>query len=123
MASNELPLVSVEVLRDLEDSLEGQGQQSRAFVCRYVRLWPARFDRIHSAVAAARSDEAIEATLSLYAASSMAGALRLSGQAAQLIQLLKGRQWLRAAQELEDLQGCGNHTAAALTAIYLCPTP
>lgn len=114
-----LPLVSMESLRALEDSLDGQTVLSRGFVSRYVEMWPQRYTRLRDALSAGRWDEATEAGLSLFSSSVMVGADRLGQMAGDLVELLKQGRQARARDAVEALDRCGNETAAELATRYV----
>ncbi|WP_449372240.1 Hpt domain-containing protein [Arthrobacter psychrolactophilus] len=121
MKNSHLPLVNVDALLSLEDSLNGQTVVSHAFIYRYVQMWPQRFERIHHAVSAGHWEVALDAARSLHSSSAMAGAPRLTHESDTLVHLLKSQEHLKAARILAALRHCGDQTVAELAASYLSP--
>ncbi|MDJ0313998.1 Hpt domain-containing protein [Arthrobacter sp. H35-D1] len=119
MAHTELPLVDTEALQALEDSLQGQKPPALEFVRSFAKMWPQRFERIRGAVDSCEWAKAVDAAISLYSSSSMAGVPRLSRLAAELVQLLKRGHYIKAATMLDQLHRCGDQTVAQLVASYL----
>lgn len=116
MIAAKVPLVCVETLVSLQESLEGELSLCRSFVSRYVEMWPGRFDRIHAAVTAGNNEAALDSVLSLRSSSLMVGAAQLGELATDLFQLLEYRNHAEALSKLPALQACGDQTACQLTA-------
>lgn len=114
-----LPLVCTATLHSLEEALDGEQVLCRNFVCRYVDMWPQRFNRICDAVTTGHQDDAMDAALSLRSSSMMVGAARLGELASDLIRLLEGGCHSAAANTLPALQLCGNQTAYHLKTSYV----
>lgn len=119
MVATKLPLMCSATLRSLEVSLGGERALCRNFVCRYVEMWPGRFERIQDAVASGHTKDALDAVLSLRSSSRMVGAARLGELANDLIRLLECGHHAAAAKKLAVLRVCGNQTACHLTASYV----
>lgn len=113
------PLVCMESLIALEDSLEGQTALTRGFVGRYVEMWPSRYLRLSNAFSAGRWEEAADSALSLYSSSAMVGADRLGQMSGDLVELLKQDRQEKAQDALEELERCGNETVAELMVCYI----
>ena len=113
------PLVCAETLHSLEESLYGEQSLCRNFVCRYIDMWPGRFERIQNAVTAGQLEEAMDAALSLRSSSMMVGAARLGELTTDLIRLIEGGRHAEATNKLAVLGMCGNQTACQLTSSYL----
>lgn len=114
-----LPLVCMDSLIALEQSLEGQTAVSRGFVSRYVEMWPNRFLRLSQAVASANWDEVVESAMSLYSSSSMVGADRLGHMSGDLVEFVKRGQNEQARDALPAVEECGNQTVQELLACYV----
>lgn len=119
MVITPLPLVCTATLHALEDSLEGERALCRNFVCRYVDMWPGRFERIHAAITTGHDEDAMDSALSLHSSALMVGAARLGELTADLIRLLEAGRYGAAAKKLGALQLCGDQTAGKLTASYV----
>lgn len=119
MEHSVLPLVSMESLAALEESLEGQTALSRGFVARYVELWPLRYSRLNDAVIAGSWDMAAESALSLFSSSVMVGAERLGQMSGELVELLKQGRQQEACASMTALGHCGNETVTELTVRYI----
>lgn len=111
-----LPLVCVETLLTLQDSLDGEKNVCRTFVDRYVEMWPGRFARLQAAVASGDNEQALDSALSLRSSSFMVGAAQLGALTDDLIHLLECHQHFAATQKLASLRECGNETAGQLAA-------
>lgn len=109
-----LPLVSLETLLSLKESLGGEQDLCRNFVSRYVEMWPGRFDRIHAAIAASDSQQAMDSVLSLRSSSIMVGAAQLGALADEIVHLLECSHLAAARGKLARLKACGNETAGRL---------
>lgn len=116
MATDRQPLVCVETLLSLQESLDGEKALCRNFVIRYVQMWPGRFERIQAAVANGDDVDAMDSALSLRSSSLMVGATRLGKLTDDLIGLLECRSHVAAGRKLASLRACGNQTAGELTA-------
>ena len=114
-----LPLVCIATLHSLEESLDGQQSLCRNFVCRYVEMWPGRFERLRVAVMAGHHAEAMDAALSLRSSSLMVGAAQVGELSTDLIRLLEGGRHAEATKKLAMLGRCGNQTACQLTSSYV----
>ena len=110
----QLPLMCVDTLLDLQDSLGGEKSLCHDFVSRYLQMWPGRFARIHAAVATGNNEAALDAALSLRSSSVMVGAARLGELTTDLILLLESHSHALAMTKLATLQSCGNQTAGQL---------
>lgn len=119
MIATHLPLVCNATLDLLEESLNGEQALCRNFVCRYVEMWPERFNRIHAAVETGHQADALDAVLSLRSSCMMVGAARLGELTDDLVQLLKRGKHAEAVQKLPALRLCGNQTAGHLSASYV----
>lgn len=122
MQYSSLPLVSMDSLNALEESLEGQTALSRGFVGRYVELWPLRFSRLHEAVEAANWSAASESALSLFSSSAMVGAERLGQMSGDLLELLKQGTEQQVRDKISEVGRCGDETVSELTLCYVQPT-
>lgn len=116
MIMTEQPLVCVDTLLSLQESLDGKMVLCRNFVSRYVQMWPGRFDRIHAALISGNTEDALDSVLSLRSSSLMVGAAKLGEHTTDLIQLLQGQSHSAALMKLATLRACGNQTAGQLTA-------
>lgn len=114
-----LPLVSMESLMALEDSLEGQKVLSRGFVGRYVEMWPQRYSRLENALAAGKWDEAAESALSIFSSSVMVGAERLGQMSGDMVESLKQGSPEKAQEALPAVASCGTATVAELKVCYV----
>lgn len=123
MDYSSLPLVSMESLKALEESLEGQTALSRGFVGRYVEMWPSRFSRLNDAMASGNWGDAAESALSLFSASAMVGAERLGQMSGDLVETLKHGNQQQARDIITAVGSCGNETVEKLTNSYLQQTP
>lgn len=121
MATAKLPLVCTATLHSLEESLDGERELCRNFVCRYVEMWPRRFERIYDAVSSGHNEEALDSALSLRSSCLMVGASQLGKLTNDLIRLLGSERPSATAKKLAALQACGNQTAQQLTASYVEP--
>lgn len=121
MNYSSLPLVSMESLIALEESLEGQTALTRGFVGRYVEMWPSRYLRLSSALSSGNWDEAAESALSLFSSSAMVGADRLGQMSGDLVELLKQGRQEKAQAALEEVECCGNETVVELMLRYVQP--
>lgn len=114
-----LPLVCMDSLTALEDSLEGQVVLSRGFVGRYIEMWPQRYLRLHLALSEEDWEEATESALSLFSSSVMVGAERLGQMSGDLVEFLKQGQQQQAQNGIVEVGMCGNETVAELTERYI----
>lgn len=121
MAAAKLPLVCAATLHSLEESLDGERELCRSFVCRYVEMWPGRFERIYDAVSSGHHEEALDSALSLRSSCLMVGAAQLGKLTNDLIHLLGIGRPCATAKKLAALQACGNQTARQLTTSYVDP--
>lgn len=119
MTQTMTPLISIATLQDLEESLDGDWELCRSFVCRYVDMWPGRFVRIHEAVTAGNLEDAMDAALSLRSSSLMAGAAKLGELSSNLIHSLEAGSSTAAAGQLTALRKCGIQTMVQLKANYI----
>lgn len=119
MIATHLPLVCTATLESLERDLNGEQALCRNFVCRYVEMWPERFNRIHTAVETGHQEDAMDAILSLRSSCMMVGAARLGELTDHLVQLIKRGSHAEAAQKLPALRLCGNLTAGHLSDSYV----
>lgn len=117
--STTLPLVCTETLSSLADSLDGGTASTRSFVCRFIEMWPGRFQRIHEAVAAKHADDAMDAALSLRSSSIMVGAAQLGELASDLVRMLGSGPGSVSSRQLQILEQCGNSTTRQLAASYI----
>ena len=123
MAAAHLPLVCTATLNSLEESLDGERELCLNFVCRYVEMWPGRFDRIYDAVSSGHDEEALDSALSLRSSALMVGAAQLGKLTNDLIRLLGSGCPSVTAKRLAALKACGNQTAWQLTTSYIDPAP
>lgn len=114
MSVAKLPLVCVDTLVSLQESLDGEKSLCRNFVSRYVEMWPGRFDRIHAALTSGDNEAALDSVLSLRSSSLMVGAAELGELSTDLFHLLECRSHSAALKKLPRLQSCGNQTASQL---------
>ncbi|SEE63901.1 Hpt domain-containing protein [Arthrobacter alpinus] len=119
MSVTKLPLVCTATLHSLEESLDGERTLCRNFVCRFIEMWPGRFERIQEAVTAGHDEDAMDSALSLRSSSLMVGAARLGQITSELIRLLECGSHAAAEKKLLALQTCGNQTAGHLTTTYV----
>ncbi len=119
MAAAKLPLVCVATLHSLEESLDGERDLCRNFVCRYIEMWPGRFERIYEAVCSGHNEEAMDSALSLRSSCLMVGAARLGKLTNDLIHLLGSERPSATAKKLAAVRACGNQTASQLTTSYV----
>lgn len=119
MCDAKFPLVCTETLRDLEESLFGERSLCRTFVCRYVEMWPGRFERIQDAVSTQDHDHAMDAALSLRSSSMMVGAVRLGELTTELIHLLECGWNRPVVQKLAAVRDCGDETTCQLARRYI----
>ncbi|WP_425863818.1 hypothetical protein [Arthrobacter sp. TWP1-1] len=119
MGVTQLPLVCTATLHSLEESLHGERALCRNFVCRYIEMWPGRFERIQEAVMSGHVDDAMDSALSLRSSSLMVGAARLGQITSELIHLLECGRHTAAVKKLLALQRCGNQTAGQLITTYV----
>ena len=119
MKHNELPLVDMEALHALEESLLGQKTLSRNVVGSFVQMWTQRDEGRTHALSLCEWADTTDAALSLYSSSSLAGASRLSELSADIVHFLKIGHYLKAAAMLDGLHRCGEQTMAQLTITYL----
>lgn len=114
-----LPLVSMESLTALEESLEGQTAMSRGFVSRFIELWPQRFSRLTDAVSSSDWSDASESALSLFSSSTMVGAERLGQMSGDLVEILKQGGQDQVRERISDIGRCGDETVMELTIRYV----
>lgn len=123
MAQTTLPLVSMEQLHDLEDSLGGEPALCRGFVTNYIGMWTGRFQKLTTAIGAEDFNAAMDAALSLHTSSRMVGAELLSEQSGDLIMVLRRGCFAGAAFALLSLGECGERTMTELMESYVRPGP
>lgn len=119
MSYGSLPLVSMDSLAALEESLDGQTALSRGFVGRYVEMWPLRYARLCDALSAGQWDEAKESALSLFSSSVMVGADRLGQMSGDLVEMLNQERQEQARAAMVGVGQCGQETIAELTERYV----
>lgn len=112
-------LVSLEILLELEDSLDGERSLAQNFVSRFIDMWPQRFDHIYAAVTSGNNANALDSTLSLRSSALMVGASQLGTLSNDLIRLLEGCSHSEAIMKMASLKSCGNSTTAQLRTLYL----
>ncbi|MBT1001933.1 Hpt domain-containing protein [Paenarthrobacter sp. DKR-5] len=113
-----IPLIDAAAIETLEEQLGADGF-GRRYLEAYVELWDARLLRVSRAVRRRDYEQAMDAVLSLKAASAMAGATRLCELAARQEAELVRRDFTAAEAALEELGACGALTMSALTSSYL----
>lgn len=123
MAQQTLPLVSMDQLQDLEDSLGGEAALCRGFVTSYIGMWASRFQRLAAAIGDQDFDAAMDAALSLHTSSHMVGAELLSEQSGDLIMVLRRGGFAGASGALPALGECGERTMTELMTSYVCAGP
>lgn len=119
MNYSSLPLVCMDSLAALEESLEGQTMLSRGFVGRYVEMWPQRYSRLQTALSTGNWDVAAESALSLFSSSVMVGAERLSQMSGDMVEFLKQGKQQQAQDAIVDVGLCGTETVDELTVRYV----
>lgn len=120
MVNATAPLVCIETLLELEESLGGEWDLTRRFVSRYIEMWPERFDHIHAAIVSGNSANALDSALSLRSSALMVGAAQLGELTNDLIQLLDCHSHPEATRKMASLLSCGNQTAGHLRTLRLC---
>jgi HPt (histidine-containing phosphotransfer) domain-containing protein len=95
------PVVDPERLRELAE--ESTTAAAESFAASYAALLPERVDRIIQSVGTGNRHKGTEATLSLKAASSMAGALRMSQLCRKLEQALVMADMAAALTVVHDI--------------------
>lgn len=113
--------MSLAVLHELEESLDGEISLCQGFVATFISMWGPRFDRLSMAIAEQDTDRAMDAALSICTASHMAGAQQLNLLTLDLIQVLKSSQPNQATMALPTLGHCGEQTMGELSRCYLKP--
>lgn len=113
------PLMSMDQLHDLEDSLGGETALCKGFVSNYVEMWTGRFQRLSNAIRAEDLDDAMDAALSLCTSSHMVGAKRLEQCAEELIRLLRTGCLQQASMALPSIGLCGSQTVRRLVEEYV----
>lgn len=114
----ELPLVTLEVLDQLEEEFEDKSGY-RSFVEKYIHLWPTRYRRLAAAVQDSDLHQAIDIALSIRIASSMAGATRLGQLSEDIGTKLRMKDMEAIPVLLAYLRLCGNETMIELQRNYL----
>ena len=122
MNYSSLPLVCMDSLAMLEDSLEGQTMLSRGFVGRYVEMWPQRYARLQTALGAGNVEDAAEAALSIFSSSVMVGAERLGQMSGDMVEWIKQGHPDKAQEALNAVAWCGTETMTDLKDRYVQPT-
>lgn len=113
------PLMSLDQLHDLEDSLGGEAAVCKGFVSNYVDMWTGRFQRLSTAIGSEDLDAAMDAALSLCTSSHMVGATRLEQCAEELIGMLRAGCLHQASMALPSLGQCGRQTVRQLVEKYV----
>ncbi|NVM94391.1 Hpt domain-containing protein [Arthrobacter wenxiniae] len=113
------PLMSLGQLHDLEDSLGGETEACKGFVSNFVDMWTGRFQRLSTAIRTEDLDGAMDAALSLCAASHMVGAKRLEQCAEELIGMLRTGCLQQASMALPSMGRCGRETVHRLVEDYV----
>lgn len=119
MRATKAPLVSCETLQDLEESLGGESSLCHKFVCRFIDMWPGRFERLQAAVTSSHHEDALDAALSLRSSSMMVGGLRLGALTTEILRLVESGAYAQATMRLASLERCGNETTQQLSSSYV----
>jgi hypothetical protein len=104
------PLLEPSALAELDGELPGA---ARRFAGDFARLWGRRHRRLADAVAGSRTDEALDAALSLKVSSIMVGAQQLACAAARLESALRSGNG-DLALLCQEIAECGPRTVASL---------
>jgi hypothetical protein len=120
--SHDLPLVSLQVLRALEEEL-GDASTGRIFVENFIEIWSSRMGRLTVAVRGMDRAAAMDAILSVKISSAMVGAPRLAMLAEEMQHLVRDavalRTWSEAMVLVGEIDACGRETMQQLTRQYL----
>lgn len=111
--SRDLPLVAREILDALHDELAAP-ELYRAYVGRYLEMWPGRYRRLVSAVDAEDDEALVDAVLSVKTSAGMLGALRLEQLALDMEDAVRKRRMDRVRALLAELELCGQLTTEQL---------
>lgn len=120
--SHDLPLLSLQVLRALEEDL-GDAVTGRIFVENFIEMWSSRMERLTVAVRGMDRAAAMDTILSVKISSAMVGASRLSMLGEKMQHLIRDavalRTWSEAMVLVGEIDACGRETMQQLTRQYL----
>lgn len=120
--SHDLPLVSLQVLRALEEDL-GDAGTGRIFVENFIEMWSIRIGRLTVAIRMMDRAAAMDATLSIKISSVMVGASRLAMLGEEMQHLVRDavalRTWSDAMFLVSEIDTCGRETMHQLARQYL----
>lgn len=120
--SHDLPLVSLQVLRALEEDL-GDAETGRIFVENFIEMWSIRIGRLTVAIRMMDRAAAMDATLSIKISSVMVGASRLAMLGEEMQHLVRDavalRTWSDAMFLVSEIDTCGRETMHQLARQYL----
>jgi HPt (histidine-containing phosphotransfer) domain-containing protein len=120
--SHDLPLVSLQVLRALEEDL-GDASTGRIFVENFIEMWSNRLGKLTVAVSMMDRAAAMDAILSVKISSAMVGAPRLAKLSEEIQHLIRDavalRTWSDAMILVDEIDVCGQETMQQLTQQYL----
>lgn len=120
--SHDLPLVSLQVLRALEEDL-GDAETGRIFVENFIEMWSIRIGRLTVAIRMMDRAAAMDATLSIKISSVMVGASRLAMLGEEMQHLVRDavalRTWSDAKFLVSEIDTCGQETMHQLARQYL----
>lgn len=109
----DLPLVDRGVLDLLHEELAAP-ELYRAYVGRYLEMWPDRYRRLVSAVDAEDDEALMDAVLSVKTSAGMLGALRLEQLVLDMEDAVRKRRMDRVRALLAELELCGQFTTEQL---------
>lgn len=109
----DLPLVAYEVLEVLRDDLAAP-ELYRAYVARYLQMWPGRCQRVVSALDAEDHEALMDAVLSIKTSAGMLGALRLVWLASDVEDAVRMGRMGRVRGLLTEMELCGQLTTEQL---------
>jgi HPt (histidine-containing phosphotransfer) domain-containing protein len=115
-----LPLVDLDVLRQLEEEL-GDSEVARSFARDYISIWDKRIEYLERSAADNDTDAAMDAVLSLKNSAFMVGGARLASLSVELEGRIRNGG-LRSAQAfVASIAEVGQATVLALQQCYLAP--
>jgi hypothetical protein len=112
-------LVSEVALRSMAQTVGPKA--TRAFVERFVALWPVRCERLKNSAAKGDCEAFCDAALSLKSGAAMAGAVGLAALGEHLHEIARDPHrddaWDRAREAVADLEPLGTRSVAELSAV------
>lgn len=111
--SHDLPLLDCEVLEELKREFHDQ-EAYEAHLRQNQELWPMLYERLAGAIHSDDQSTAMDAVLSLRAASQSVGALMLAAAALEVESSLRDGHLNAAKGLLDDLEVCGTATMVRL---------